>query len=127
MEIYKSIESLFERISNNIFRLLGNSLVFLLAVALTVFWFCVHDWSRMTITDTIRDLIVAITFLSFFIIQRTFIHFSQALHLKLNELIMAHENARNHIIKAEEKTGEEIAEMGKDHERLASEDESENL
>ena len=123
MEIYRSIENLFEKMSNIAFRMFSNSLVFMAAVGLTVFWFCVHDWQAINMSDAIHDIIVAITFLSFFIIQRTFTHFAQALHLKVNELVTANENARNHVIKAEEKTGEEMMEMAKEHDRIIAEEE----
>ncbi len=118
METYKTIENLFERTSAFTVRLFSNPLVFIMAVALTAFWFYVHDWKAMTQTEIIRDVILAITFLSFFIIQRTFSHFSQSLHLKLNELVAAHENARNDIIKAEEKSDQEIEQLAKEHDRL---------
>ena len=118
MGTYKQIENYFERTANVVSLLFGNSLVFTGAVALVVIWFLVHDWSTTSLSDAIGDIILAITFLSFFIIQRTFTHFSLALHLKLNELVAAHDNARNELIKAEKKTGEEIAELGKEHDRI---------
>ncbi len=118
MEAYKTIEELFERTSGFIAGLFSNPLVFIMAMALTAFWFFVHDFKVMTQAEIIRDLILAITFLSFFIIQRSFSHFSQSLHLKLNELIAAQENARNGIIKAEVKTDQEIKELAKEHDRL---------
>ena len=121
MEIYRKIENLFEKICAVGFRLFSNSIVFIAALALTIVWFAVHDWHSMTFTDTVRDVILAITFLSFFMIQKTFSHFSQALHLKLNELIAAQDKARNHVIKAEEKSVEEIKELAKEHDRIVGE------
>lgn len=121
MVTYKSIENYFEKMANSASRLFGNSIVFSVALALVVFWFFVHDWIHTPLSDALHDIIIAITFLSFFLIQRTFTHFSLALHLKLNELVAAHDNARNHIIKAEEKTGEQIAELGKEHDRIIAE------
>src|SRR6185295_7982 len=89
MQLYRAIENLFEKMSNMALRVFSNSLVFMAALGLTAFWFCVHDWHTINMSDAIHDIIIAITFLSFFIIQRTFTHFSQALHLKVNELVTA--------------------------------------
>lgn len=127
MEIYKNIESLFERMANASIRLFKNPLVFIGAVGVTVLWFCVHDWNNMILPDIIRDVILAITFLSFFIIQKTFSHFSQALHLKLNELVAAHENARNLVVKSEDKSVEEIKELAKEHDRLIETEENKTI
>jgi low affinity Fe/Cu permease len=116
--VYKTIENLFEKAASSIARLFSNSIVFIAAVAFTIYWFSVHEWQKMELTDALRDIILSIMFLSFFIIQRTFSHFSQALHLKLNELLAAHEKARNLIVKAEEKTDEELKELSKEHDKI---------
>jgi low affinity Fe/Cu permease len=122
METYKKIETRFEKLANRASLLFASPLVFIAAVILVAFWFSVTDWSHTRLADGIRDIILAITFLSFFIIQRTFLHFSQALHLKVNELVAAHDKARNEIIMAEKKTGEEIAELGKEHDRIVQQE-----
>jgi|ERR1043165_2344658 low affinity Fe/Cu permease len=122
MIAYKDIEDSFEKMANTTNRWLGSAAVFIAAVALTITWFLVRDWDHIIVADIIRDAILAVTFLTFFMIQRSAIHFSQALHLKLNELVVAQENARNHIIKAEEKTGAEIAELAKEHDRIVEEE-----
>ena len=121
MDINKALEKVFSKISESGVRLFSKPLVFLLAFGLTIYWFFVHHWQEMTLTDSIRDIILAITFLSLFIIQRSFNHFSQVLHLKLNELVAAHENARNVVVKSEEKTEEEIKELSKEHDRIIEE------
>jgi low affinity Fe/Cu permease len=115
MKAYNITERFFERLSNIAINLFSNSLVFLCAVILTGVWFYLHDWNNVVQSDLIRDIILAITFLSFFIIQKSFRHFSQVLHLKLNELVVAHENAHNSIVKAEDKSTEEIEKMEKEH------------
>src|SRR5688500_3707226 len=114
MQAYRTIENLFEKTAGAASRLFSNPLVFIAAVGLTGVWFCMHDWHALNWSDTIRDILLSTMFLGFFIIQKTFSHFSQALHLKVNELVTANENARNGIIKAEEQTNEEIAEMAKE-------------
>ena len=126
MSVYKTIENAFEKASDAMARLFRNPLVFLMAVAYVIYWFYKHDWKTMGSTDSIRDVILAITFLSFFIIQKSFSHFSQALHLKLNELVAAHDNARNLIIKAEDKSGEELTELAKEHDHIIEEESKQN-
>ncbi len=74
----------------------------------------------------IKDVFFSITFLSFFIIQKSFNRFSASLHIKLNELIVAHEHASNHLVRAEEKTEEELKELSKKHEELIKEDQTVN-
>jgi len=123
---YKTVETLFERMANAALRLFGNSIVFMLALVLVVVWFCVHDWHRTTLVEGMYHAIIAITFLSFFIIQRTFTHFSLALHLKLNELLTSNEHAHNAVIKAELLSGAEIKEMAKAHDQIIA-DEAEKL
>jgi low affinity Fe/Cu permease len=125
MGLYKKIENQFERMSNIALRVFGNSMVFIAAVLLVIVWFCVHDWKNLTLTEGIYHIMTAITFLSFFIIQRTFMHFAQAVHLKINELVTAHDKAHNHFIKAEEKTSEEMNEMAKAHDLLIADEEKE--
>ena len=92
--------------------------MFTVAMILVAVWFGVHDWKNIKLCEVLEHIIIAITFLSFFIIQRTFTHFSQALHLKINELVTANKYAHNHIIKAEEKSGEEMREMAREHDRI---------
>jgi low affinity Fe/Cu permease len=118
MGLYKKVETLFERMANKALILFGNSIVFAAALALVIVWFCSHDWKNTRLSETLQDIIIAITFLTFFIIQRTFIHFTQSLHLKVNELVAATENARNHVIKADKKSTEEMKEMAVEHEKI---------
>ncbi len=121
---YKSIETVFEKMSNILFRLFSNPLMFMAAVGLVVVWFSLHDWSNATASNTIRDIILGITFINFFIIQRTYTHFSRAMHLKLNELVAANDGARNHIIKAEQVSGAEMKEMAKAHDQIIAEEDA---
>ena len=105
-------------------RVFGNSIMFMAALVLVIVWFCIHDWTHTTLTEGIYHVIIAITFLSFFIIQRTFSHFAQAMHLKLNELVTANKDANNSVIKAEQVSGAEMKEMAKVHEQLIAEEEA---
>ena len=112
------LETYFEQLSNALARLFAHWVLFVLAVAIVVYWMLVHDWQHIVVVDLIRDIILCITFLSFFIIQKSVGHFSRALQLKLDELVATQEKARNELIKAEEKTEAELNEMAKEHEKL---------
>ena len=65
--------------------------------------------------EIIRDVFLAITFLSFFIIQKSVNKFSKALHIKLNELVASNEAASNEFVNIEKKTEKELNEMTEKH------------
>ncbi|HMK06132.1 MAG TPA: low affinity iron permease family protein, partial [Flavobacterium sp.] len=69
----------------------------------------------------IGDIILGITFLSLFIIQKSFNRFSGSLHLKVNELVSSHELANNAVINSEIKTEREIIELSKEYDELTAE------
>jgi low affinity Fe/Cu permease len=54
-----------------------------------------------------------------FIIQKSFNHFSAALHLKVNELVASHDAASNAVITVEAKTEHEITQLTKEYAELA--------
>jgi low affinity Fe/Cu permease len=116
--IYFKVERSFEGLANNLTRLFGNSVVFLMAILLIAYWLLHRNWASFSEVDSIRDIILSITFLSFFIIQKAFSRFSKALQLKLDELVATHDKARNHLIKAEEKTEEELEKLSQAHKPL---------
>jgi len=126
IKLYRATELLFEKITNVATQLFANSIVFILAIVFVIYWLIDRDWHKIDKTDGVRDVILAVTFLSFFIIQRNFNHFSSALHLKVNELVSAHENARNHLIKVEDKSDEELRELSKEHDEIVEQVKKEN-
>ena len=125
--LYRNLELVFEKIANIGFRVFRNSLVFMLAIAVIIYWMIDRDWQHANKTDIIRDIILSVTFLSFFLIQRTFSHFSDALHLKINELVAAHDKAGNHFIGAEEKSDEELKELGREHDKIKEDQQNPDL
>ena len=80
----------------------------------------------MGIHDILRDIILGITFLSLFIIQKSFNRFSASLHLKVNELVSSHEPASNAVINTEAKTEYELNELSKEYSRLAEDSKEED-
>ena len=116
---YRHIEIYFEKLTSVATAILGNSITFIVALCTIVFWFSNEEFYRQDIHRMIGDAILAITFLSFFIIQKSFNRFSASLHLKVNELVASHESANNSVINIERKTELEITELSKEYAELA--------
>ena len=116
--IYRQIEIAFEKLASTATRIYGNSLTFLLALAMVFYYVSTPRFYRQDLHDCIRDLITCTMFISFFIIQKTVNRFSVALQLKMNELVAAHENASNKMINVEDKSEEELKELSKHYTTL---------
>ncbi|MCK9402226.1 MAG: low affinity iron permease family protein [Chitinophagaceae bacterium] len=117
--IYRHIESGFEKLTSAIMSVLGNSITFIIAFATIVYWISNREFYLQDIHHRIGDLILGITFLSLFIIQKAFNRFAGSLHLKVNELVASHETASNSVINIEEKSEFEITELSKEYAELA--------
>ena len=117
-KIYRQIERGFEKLTSMAILTLGNSLTFIVAFCTVIYWFTNPQFSQHNVHDKIGDLILGLTFLSLFVIQKSFNRFSAALHLKINELIATNAAANNKLISVEEKTEHEIAELSKEYAEL---------
>jgi len=117
--IYRVIESWFEKLTSLGTIILGNSITFIIAVGTVLFWLTNKRFYTEDIHYKIGDVILGVTFLSLFVIQKSFNRFSASLHLKVNELVASHEAASNAVINIEEKTEHEIAELSKEYADLA--------
>lgn len=112
---YSFTEKNFERLVSLVTSILGNSITFILAFCLVLFWWVNNIFTTRDVHQIIGDIIFGTTFLSLFIIQKSFNKFSGSLHLKLNELVSSHETASNSVINAEEKTEREITELSREY------------
>ncbi len=117
--IYRHAEKWFEKLVSLAIALLGNSITFFLALCTVIFWLSNKRFRTQDIHYRIGDIILGITFLSLFIIQKSFNRFSASLHLKVNELVVSHESASNTVINVEEKTELEMTELSKEYAELA--------
>lgn len=116
---YWNVEKGFEKVAAVATVVLGNSIAFIVAlVFIIIFWFG-KGYFAPAVSETLRDIIHGITFLSLFIIQKSFNRFSASLHLKVNELVSSHILADNLVINAEAKTEYEINELSKEYTELA--------
>jgi len=119
--IYKHSERGFEKLTSVAITILGNSITFIVALCTVIFWLSIKQFYMQDIQDSIRDLIVGVTFLCLFIIQKSFNRSFASLNLKLNELIASHETASNSIISIEDRTEQELTELSKEYAELAEE------
>ncbi|MBA0884627.1 low affinity iron permease family protein [Flavobacterium undicola] len=117
--IYSFTEKIFERLVSLATSILGDSITFILAFCLVLFWWINLLFTSRDVHQIIGDIILGLTFLSLFIIQKSFNKFSGSLHLKVNELVSSHEPANNSVINAEGKTEREITELSKEYSELA--------
>jgi low affinity Fe/Cu permease len=118
--IYRKTERIFEKFTSIVSATMGNSISFIIALCVVLFWLSNHIFLQQDIHYCIGDLILGTTFLSLFIIQKSFNRFSASLQLKLNELVASHEPASNRLINIEEKTEHELSELSKEYTELAA-------
>ena len=118
-KLYRHAQRSFEKLTTIVTAILSNSITFIIAVGTVVFWLSNKRFYSQDIHAAIGDVILGVTFLTLFIIQKSFNHFSASLHLKMNELVASHKPASNAVINAEEKTEEEITELSKEYAELA--------
>jgi low affinity Fe/Cu permease len=111
----------FTRFANAVARQSGRPLTSILALLTIVVWaltgplFGFSDtWQLVINTGT-----TIVTFLMVFVIQNTQTRDTQALQIKLDELIRATEGAHNALLDLEELDQEELDEIRRDYENLA--------
>ena len=124
--IYRHTEKRFEKLASVAIAILGNSVTFIIALCLVIFWLSNKQFYRQDIHAAVGDVILGVTFLSLFIIQKTFNRFSASLHLKVNELVASHEPASNLVIDLEKKTEKEITQLSKEYSELAEQKKDED-
>ena len=104
-------------------RFCGRPLVFALAVASILIW--IISGPMFGFSDTwqlvINTATTIITFLMVFLIQSTQNRDTQALHIKLDELIRATKGAHNAMLDLEEMEEEKLDKVRKSYETIAAE------
>ncbi len=116
---YRYSETVFEKLTAVVTAILGNSVAFVFALVLVIFWLTHDRRSPLEVNGYIGDVIHGIIFLTLFIIQKGFNRFTASLHLKVNELVASHGPARNTVINVEEKTEHEMTQLSKTYTELA--------
>jgi len=124
--LHSAIERVFDRLTSVVTRVLGSSFTFIIALCVVLYWVSTEEFLEQSIHGIIRDSLLAITFLSFFIVQKSVNRYSAALHLKVNELVASHDKASNMVVNVERKTEEEIRHMAKKYEDFDVEGDSDS-
>jgi len=110
-----------EKISSAATKASGSSAAFIIACLVIIVWLISGPFFKYS--DTWQLVIntgtTIITFLMVFLIQRSQNKDSLALHLKLNELIVAQELASNHLIAVEEISENDLNVLKKFYKHLA--------
>ena len=113
---------LFARFARWVERQVGRSSTFLLAIAVVVLWGAsgpIFGWSD-TWQLVINTATTIVTFLMVFVIQNTQTRDTQAMQLKLDELIRVNMAARNSFINLEEMSEADVERMKAAFAKLAS-------
>ncbi len=114
-EFYFNVERHFERLVSLATKILGNSITFILACFLVLFWWVSTLLKSNNLHQNIGDFIFGTTFLSLFIIQKSFNRYSALIHLKMNELISSHDTANNSVMNTHQKTEKEIMDLTQEY------------
>ena len=114
------IETWFENMVGTALKLYGHPFTFVAAFILVIFFIVQGAHHNTNFRDLFRDIILCISFLSFFIIQRAVNKSTTAINIKMNELIATHDKANNELLTIEEKTGTELEELADKHKKRAA-------
>lgn len=126
-KMYCNIEIAFEILTTIVTKVLGNSITFILAFCLVIYWWATNLFTSNDTHQNIGDIIFGTTFLSLFIIQKSFNKYSSLLHSKINELVSIHHEANNSTLNTSKKSENKIEEMTKEYAEEILEEEIENI
>jgi len=109
------IEQWFESMVSIALKIYGHPFTFVIAFFLVLFFLAQSIKNYTYLQELIRDIILSITLLSFFIIQKAVNKTSASIRIKINELILSHDKANNDLLGIEEKTETELEELTDKH------------
>jgi low affinity Fe/Cu permease len=116
----------FSKAANRASELAGSYIAFTIAVAIVLIWaltgpiFGFSDtWQLVINTGT-----TIVTFLMVFLVQNAQNRDAKAVHLKLDELINALDEADNDLMRAEDETDDELAQLKAKYEALCEQHEA---
>ena len=124
---YQRIEQWFESMVGIALKIYGHPFTFVVALLLVIFFLVQSIKNYANLQDLVRDIILSITFLSFFIIQRAVNKTTTAIRIKMNELIASHDKASNDLLAIEEKTESELEELADEHQTKVSKTTENNI
>ena len=111
----------FQKFARSVVRTSGNPMAFALAIGVIVIWALTGPWFRFDNTWLllINTVATIITFLMIFLIRNAQNRESEAVQLKLDELIRATKAAHNSLLDIEELSEEDLNRIKARFERLA--------
>ncbi len=109
------IEKEFENVTALATKILGSTFTFLIALCLVLYWWATNLFTSNDSHQNIGDIIFGTTFLSLFLIQKSFNRYSALINLKLNELVSSNQEANNSVMNTQKKTESEITELVKEY------------
>jgi low affinity Fe/Cu permease len=111
----------FERFSVAATLWTGSTWAFIIAIGFVVIWSLTGPYYHYSDTWQliINTATTIITFLMVFLIQRSQNKDSEAIQLKLNEILAAHEGASNRLINVEDLSEEEVRRLHRRYRKLA--------
>ena len=124
---YQRIEQWFESMVGIALKIYGHPFTFVVAFLLVIFFLVQSVKNYTHLQDLVRDIILSISFLSFFIIQRAVNKTTTAIRIKMNELIASHDKASNDLLAIEEKTESELEELADEHKTKVSKTTENNI
>lgn len=119
--LYRKLEIVFEKFAQGFIRIYGHPVSFVIAVIVVLVYLFSPKFYNQDMHSCIRDLITCITFLIFFIIQKTINKNSTVTQIKINELIASNEKASTRLVNIEEKTEKELKELADVYKTLSKE------
>jgi low affinity Fe/Cu permease len=116
------MKTIFRRFADKIAEVAGSPWAFVIVVVLTLVWLAAGPVFHFSDTWqlTMNTAASQITFLIAFLLQNTQNRDTQALQLKLDELIRATDGTRMNLVNLERLSDEELGRLKADFERLAS-------
>lgn len=114
--------SIFERFSTNVTKATGSTYAFIIALGMVIAW--AVSGPKFNFSETWQLVIntgtTIITFLMVFLIQKSQNKDSLSIHLKLDELVAAHERASNRLVDVENMTEDELKILQKHYQKLST-------
>lgn len=115
------MQDIFSKFASKVSKLSGSRYTFMAAILLIVGWIIsgfYFDWSDSN-SLFINTVTTIITFLMVFLIQNTQNRDTEALQIKLDEIIRSITNARNQVLNLEELDEQELDEIREEYLKLA--------
>lgn len=118
----KEKEHHFSKFSQKTAELLGSPWIFILFLILTVFWIVIGYFLNFSETWVFLSHFIpnVITLFIVFSIQNSENRSTKATHIKLDELILIHDEARNNILDLSKLSDEQLKELEKKYEDLCN-------